>query len=114
MKNRQARKIICMIKLIIKDSIKLLGDCLIATILVSVCMENGWILSKYTTEVSNDMFWKLFSAIFVLVPIVMFYRGIMGKYKVKIEMYKVDVLTGDAKQIPEEDSNESNKCNNNR
>lgn len=42
MKNIQIRKTICTIMLIMKDGINLLAGCLIATILVCVCMENGW------------------------------------------------------------------------
>lgn len=80
MKNIQIRKTICTIMLIMKDGINLLAGCLIATILVCVCMENGWVLSDYITDVSHDMFWKMYSAISILVPIIMFYRGAMGRY----------------------------------
>lgn len=97
-----------------KDGIKLLTQCLIATILVSICMENGWILSDYVADVSYDMFWKLYSAIFVLVLFIMFYRGATGRYKMEIKVYKDESPSGCAKQISEEDNNESNQCNNNR
>ena len=80
MKNIKAKKIIYTIMLIVKDSIRLLTQCLITTILVSVCLENGWLLSYYATDVSFDMFWNLYSAIFVLVPIILFYRGFTGRY----------------------------------
>lgn len=73
MKNIQAKKIV-------KDIIRLLVQCLITTILVSVCMENGWILSNHATDVSSDMFWTLYSSICVLVPIIMFHRGLEGRY----------------------------------
>ncbi len=114
MKDTQVRKIICMIMLIVKDGVKLLAYCLIATILVCICMENGWILSDYVTDISYDMFWKLYSAIFVFVPLVMFYRGITGRYKVEIKAYKDESSLGYAKRVPGEDNNESNKCNNDR
>lgn len=80
----QIRTIILTVMLIVKDAIKWIIRCLIATILVSVCMENGWILSNDNVEVSYAMFWKLYSAIFVLVPLIMFYRGITGKYRIEI------------------------------
>lgn len=51
MKNIQIRKTICTIMLIMKDGINLLAGCLIATILVCVCMENGWILSDYRSQI---------------------------------------------------------------
>lgn len=91
MKNIQIRKTICTIMLIMKDGINLLAGCLNATILVCVCMENGWILSDYITDVSHDMFWKMYSAISILVPIIMFYRGAMGRYKVEIKEYKAEI-----------------------
>lgn len=80
----QIRTIILTVMLIVKDAIKWIIRCLIATILVSVCMENGWILSNDNVDVSYAMFWKLYSAIFVLVPLIMFYRGITGKYRMEI------------------------------
>lgn len=97
MKNIQIRKTICTIMLIMKDGINLLAGCLIATILVCVCMENGWVLSDYITDVSHDMFWKMYSAISILVPIIMFYRGAMGRYKVEIKEYKAESALGYAK-----------------
>ena len=107
--------------LIMKDGINLLAGCLIATILVCVCMENGWILSDYITDVSHDMFWKMYSAISILVPIIMFYRGAMGRYKVEIKEYKVEIkeykaesALGYAKLALKEDSDEGNKCDNDR
>ena len=71
--------------LIVKDAIIWTIRCLIATILANVCMENGWILSSYTANISYNEFWKLYSAISVLIPIIMFYRGITGSYKVEIK-----------------------------
>lgn len=58
--------------------------CLIATILISVCMKNGWVLSNHTVNISYNDFWELYSAIYVLVPIIMMYRGITGSYKVEV------------------------------
>lgn len=84
------RKVICCLFLIIKDTIKLLANCLIATILCSICIENGWIFQGDTTEISYDMFWKLYSAIFVLVPLILFYRGLMGRYKVEIKEVNIE------------------------
>lgn len=114
MKNIQIRKTICMIMLIMKDGINLLAGCLIATILICVCMENGWVLSDYITDVSHDMFWKMYSAIFILVPIIMFYRGAMGRYKVEIKEYKAESALGYAKLALKEDSDEGDKCDNDR
>lgn len=110
MENVQIRKIITTIRLIVKDAIMWLIRCLIATILVSVCMENGWILSSHTANVSYNEFWKLYSAIFVLVPIIMGYRGITGSYKVEIKKCRDTVAMGIA---VEECGKERNKCNNN-
>lgn len=61
---------------IVKDAIIWASRCLIATILVGVCIENGWILSNNSIDVSYAMFWDLYSVIFTLVPLIMFYRGI--------------------------------------
>lgn len=88
MESVQIRKIILTIMLIVKDAIMWMIRCLIATILFSVCVENGWILSNYATDVSYTMFWKLYSVIFILVPLIIFYRGITGKYFVEIKEYK--------------------------
>ena len=111
MKNVQTRKIILTIMLIVKDAIMWTIRCLIATILVSVCIENGWILSSYDANVSHNEFWKLYFAIYVLIPIIMGYRGITGSYKVESEGCKVTLAIGVA---VEERSDKSNKCNNNR
>ena len=91
------RKVIYCLFLIIKDTIKLLANCLIATILCSICIENGWILQGNTTEISHDMFWKLYSAIFVLVPLILFYRGLMGHYRVEIKEVNIENSLGKAK-----------------
>lgn len=107
----EIRKIILTIMLIVKDAIIWTIRCLIATILVSVCMENGWILSSHTANVSYNEFWKLYAAIYVLIPIIMGYRGITGSYKVEIKECNVTPEIGVA---VEERSDESNKCNNNR
>ena len=111
MKNVKIRKIILTIRLIVKDAIIWIIRCLIAAILVSVCMENGWILSSYTTNVSYNEFWRLYSTISVLVPVIMGYRGITGSYKVEIKESRITTAMGIA---VEECSDESNKCNNNR
>ena len=97
MKNLKTKEHILTIALIIKDVIILFLQCLIATVLVCVCIENGWILSNDTTEVSNAMFWKLYSAIFIFVPLIMFYRGITGKYHVEIIEQKSKPAMGIAK-----------------
>ena len=60
------------------------------------------------------MFWKVYSAIFALVPLVMFYRGVTGKYKVEIKVFKDESSLGYAKQVSGENNDESNKCNNDR
>ena len=91
--------------LIVKDAIIWVIRCLIATILVSVCMENGWILSSYTANISYNEFWKLYSAISVLIPIIMCYRGITGSYKVEIKNKELPFAIGVA---VEERGNESN------
>lgn len=111
MKNVQTKKIILTIMLIVKDAIMWTTRCLIATILVSVCIENGWILSSHDANVSYNEFWKLYFAIYVLIPIIMGYRGITGSYKVEIKECKITPAIGAA---VEERSDESNKCNNNR
>lgn len=102
MKNVRIKKYILTIASIVKDVIVLLFQCLIATILVSVCIENGWILSNDIADVSYAMFWKLYSGIFILVPLIMFYRGITGKYRVKIEVVKSEPAMGIAKISKEE------------
>lgn len=79
---------VCSVILIIKDVFLLLAQCLIVTILCSVCIENGWVTS-FQTEVSYDMFWKIYSSVFVLVPLILFYRGITGKYIIEVKTYKV-------------------------
>lgn len=59
--------------------------------------ENDRYTSSYTADVSYAMFWKLYSAISTLVPLIMFYRGITGKYRVKIEVVKSEPAMGIAK-----------------
>ena len=56
MKDVRTKERILTITLIVKDAISLLSHCLIATILASVCIENGWILSNDTADVSYTMF----------------------------------------------------------
>lgn len=77
------RKIFCSLFLIVKDVIKLLADCLIATILCSICIENGWIFS-YQTEITYELFWRLYCSVIILVPLIAFYRGFKGKYNINI------------------------------
>ena len=93
----EIRKIICTIMLIVKDAIILIIQCLIAAILASVCVENGWILPNKSIDVSYAMFWDLYSVIFTLVPLIMFYRGIIGKYHVEIKEEKSESTIGIAK-----------------
>lgn len=97
MKSVQTKKIVLTIMLIVKDAIMWIIRCLIATILCSVCVENGWILSNDTTDISYTMFWKLYSTILTLVPLIMFYRGITGKYFIEIKEYKSEPPIGIAK-----------------
>lgn len=97
MKDVRTKERILTITLIVKDAISLLLHCLIATILASVCIENGWILSNDTADVSYTMFWKLYSVIVTLVPLIMIYRGITGKYLVEIREYKSETPMGIAK-----------------
>ena len=54
MKNIQTRKIILTIMIIVKDAIMWTIRCLIAAILVSICIENGWILSSHDANVSYN------------------------------------------------------------
>lgn len=83
MKNMKTKKIMLTLMVIVKDALKWISRCFVATILVSVCLENGWILPSYTTNVSHNEFWNLYSCIFVLVPVIMGYRGITGSYIVE-------------------------------
>ena len=84
MKNIKTRKIILTIMLIVKDVIMWTIRCLIATILISVCVKNGWFLSNRAINISYNDFWELYSVIYVFVPIIMMYRGITGSYKVEV------------------------------
>ena len=97
--------------LIIKDAIMLMVRCLITTILVGVCVENGWLFSSYATDISYSDFWKFYSAIIVLVPIIMFYRGLTGSYKVEIKECNSNDSMGTA---IEDCDDKSDECNNNK
>lgn len=97
MKNIQKREIVLTIMLIVKDAIMWIIRCLIATILFSVCVENGWILSNDNSDISYTMFWELYSTILIVVPLIMFYRGITGKYFVEIKECKSELPIGIAK-----------------
>lgn len=98
MRNIKTKKHIITISLIIKDIIKLSFQCLVATIFASICIENGWILSDKPTDISYDMFWELYSLTVIVVPLVMFYRGITSKYHVEIKECKSNLTMGMAKQ----------------
>lgn len=98
MRNIKNKKHITTIALIIKDIIKLSLQCIVATILASICIENGWILSYEPTDISHAMFWKLYSLIFILVPLIVFYRGITSRYHVEIKECKSNPTMGVAKQ----------------
>ena len=67
MKNISARKVLLVILRIVKDIMRLSVGCLSVTILVSVCAENGWAIAKDPTIITHDMFWKMYSAIFLWV-----------------------------------------------
>lgn len=73
------------IKLIIEDAVVMLIRCLIATVLYSICMQNGWIFSTTTIDVSYDKFWKIYSSISALIPIILFYKGFTGKYNIIVK-----------------------------
>ena len=94
--NAQKRKNICTFMLIIKDFVKLLLDLLIAVILLSICIENGWIMEDSVYEVSYHKFWSLYMVTLVLVPFIMVYRGFTGKYLVEIKVYGDEIALGKA------------------
>ncbi len=89
MKNIQIRKTICTIMLIMKDGINLLAGCLIATILVCVCMENGWILSDYIYRCFHMIcFGNMYSAIvYIGSQLLCFIEGLWADFKVEIKEY---------------------------
>ena len=99
MKDTRIRKNICIVMLMVNDGIKLLIRCLIATISISICMENGWIISGYAANISYDMFWKIYAACFVLVPLIMLYRGFTGRYRVEVKICKSEPSLGIAKRV---------------
>lgn len=84
------------LKLIIEDTVIMLIRCLIATILCSICMQKGWIFSTKTIDVSYDMFWKIYSSIFAIIPIVLFYKGFAGKYNIIVKKYTETTPLGTA------------------
>ena len=82
MSDARKREIICSLFLIVKDILKLFIQGLIAAILISVCMENGWIFRE--EMITREIFWKLYKSILAVVPLIVFLRGVMGLYKVDI------------------------------
>lgn len=75
--------------LILKDVIRFLWRSFIATILVAVCIQNGWI-GAIAHEVSHEMFWQIYSCFIPIIVIIMGYKGISGKYN--CEIYKTSIL----------------------
>lgn len=71
------------IVLILKDVIRFLWSSFIATILVAVCIQNGWIVIT-AHKVSHEMFWQIYSCFIPIMVIVMGYRGMSGNYNCKI------------------------------
>lgn len=96
------------IKLIINDVVIMLIRCLIATILCSICMQNGWVFSTKTIDVSYDVFWMIYSYIIVIIPFVLFYKGFAGKYDIFEKNYSETPPLGIAQM---EDKRSSNKRN---
>ena len=75
-----AKKIIYAIFYIVIDAVKLHINCLIVTILVAVCLENGWVFYDHTNNVTNEQFLNFYRCICVIVPVIMGYWGFTGKY----------------------------------
>ena len=97
MNERKFREICCTIMLIAKDLLMTLTNSLIATILISICMENGWFFYKNITDISHDMFWDLYSIICILIPFILFNRGLKGKYIVEAKKIHVETPLNKAK-----------------
>ena len=98
MKDTQIRKFFCTLMVIIRDFIKLMVAILVETILICVCIENGWI-ANYIEEVTPDEFWHVYRVLTtILIPLFMFYRGFTGKYRVDIKVFKEEDVSGYAKK----------------
>ena len=72
------------IVLILKDAIRFLLRSFIASILIAVCMQNGWIFNP-AYEVSHEMFWQIYGCLIPIIVMVMFYKGIAGQYSWQIQ-----------------------------
>lgn len=82
------------LRLIIVDVIRLFANCFLTTVIISICIENGWIVFGNLTEVSYEVFWNMFRTFSCVIPFVSFYRGLTGRYsvariKIKIPYHKI-------------------------
>lgn len=74
MSDVRRREIICSLFLIGKDILKLCIQCLVFTILFSVCIENGWLGSE--EMINRELFWGLYRTFLVAVPMIVFFAGL--------------------------------------
>lgn len=76
-------KVFKTVMLILKDLLKLSMQCLVFTILFSVCFENGWIFQNQV-EISHEDFTHLYLTCCIVVPFIVFYRLFTGKYWIEV------------------------------
>lgn len=99
------RKIVYTICLILKDIIALSIACFLLTFVICVCAENGWVFTKNAVDIPRYMFWSLYGSIHTIVPFILFYKGCLGRYNVRIQTFKIEVPTEKAVTIEVTDDN---------
>jgi hypothetical protein len=100
------KRIIHTILLILKDLIVLSIACFFLTFTICVCVENGWAFTKHAVNIPHYMFWGLYSSIHTIVPFILFYKGCLGRYNVKIQTFKIEAPAGKAVAVEVTDDTE--------
>ncbi len=80
-KSAGVKKVISEMGLIIRDVINITLSCLAVAVFIAVCFKNGWLITGYATEVSNETFWSIYAAVSLPAPFIAFWRAMRRNMK---------------------------------
>lgn len=89
--NLHTREKLLSVMLVFKDICRLLIKIFCATVLFCVCVENGWLSPLIPLyDITNKEFWAVYWCLLCVVPFIIFYNILFGKYTVIIEKTSVE------------------------
>lgn len=87
----RTREKILTIMLILKDIGTLIIWTFIFNVIFCICIKNDW-FSPFIpyTNINNSQFWIMFKYFLSIIPLILFFRGLSGKYTVMLEKTTID------------------------